>query len=145
MVIKDEFGYIVKPRALRKALLKELKRGDFVITGHLIPDLLKDGEVDFIVVLRLSPYELIKRYRDRDYDEVKTRKNLTVEALDLILINALKRFGRRRVTEIDTTGKSPEQVAEEVIAAYRNKRRRIGIVDWLSLIGNPDDIRRFLI
>ena len=142
--MKEGDEYVVKPRALRKALLEELGKGDHVVVGHLIPDLLKDGELEFVAVLRLSPYELAKRYRERNYDELKCKENLTVEALDVILIKALRRFGKRRVAEIDTTGKGPKEVAEEVLKAYRGERR-VGIVDWLSLIKDPEELKRLLI
>lgn len=91
---------------------------------------------DEAVVLRLAPSELKKRLEARGYPEEKIRENLESEALDVILVEAVE-FGGR-VNEIDTTGKSAQEVADLVLKVIR---REIdlgpGQVDWLEDFFDP--------
>jgi adenylate kinase len=70
---------------------------------------------DEAVVLRLNPRELKERLMARGYSPEKVRENLEAEILDLILIEAVESCSR--VSEIDTTGRSPEEVADLVTRA----------------------------
>lgn len=56
-----------------------------LLVGHYAHDL----PVDFVVVLRTPPGELATRLRARGYPEAKVRENAEVEALDLILSEAV--------------------------------------------------------
>ncbi len=70
--------------------------------------------VDFAIVLRCSPEELEKRLKAKRWTKRKIRENVEAEMIDLIAIEAEERLGRKRVVEIDTTGKPPEKIAEEI-------------------------------
>ncbi|MCX8191219.1 MAG: hypothetical protein N3F06_00235, partial [Nitrososphaerales archaeon] len=101
-------------------------------------------EIDFIVVLRCSPWELMNRYVSRGYNEKKAKENVGAEILDVCLVEALKVFGKRKVYEIDTTGKTPEEVAEKIISLYNGevKKEPIGI-DWLTKVVEAGDLHKF--
>ena len=91
---------------------------------------------DEAIVLRLAPPELEKRLEARGYSEKKIQENLESEALDLILAEAVEFCGR--VNEIDTTGKSPQEVADLVVRAIRNGiELEPGQVDWLESFFDP--------
>lgn len=75
-----------------------------ILEGHL-----SHHFADRAIVLRLSPSELAIRLEERGYSEAKIRENLEAEALDVILVEAVEMCSR--VDEIDTTGKSPQEVA----------------------------------
>jgi adenylate kinase len=91
---------------------------------------------DESVVLRLAPSELKKRLEARGYPERKIQENLESEALDVILIEAVEFCGR--VSEIDTTGRSPREVADLVLRAIRKEiDLRPGQVDWLEDFFDP--------
>jgi adenylate kinase len=82
-------------------------------------------------VLRLAPSELKNRLLARGYSERKIRENLEAEAVDVILSEAVEFCSR--VSEIDTTGKSPLEVAELIIKAItREIELKPGQVDWLE-------------
>jgi len=86
---------------------------------------------DWSIVLRLSPAMLKSRLEARGYSAPKIKENLEAEALDVILVEAVERCGR--VDEIDTTGKSPMEVAELVARIIQGKLELpAGQVDWLS-------------
>ncbi len=94
--------------------------------AHLLP-------VRTVVLLRCHPIELARRLararRGTGYDRAE---NVASEAVDVILTEC--RALRRRVLEIDTTGRTPRQVARELVRAVRSRGRRPRSppVDWLS-------------
>lgn len=85
------------------------------------------------VVLRLSPRLLRQRLEARGYSEKKILENLEAEALDVILVEAIEFCSR--VSEIDTTNKSPSEVAELVVNAIAGEIELLpGSVDWLEYL-----------
>lgn len=86
---------------------------------------------DWAIVLRLSPAVLRERLEDRGYSKSKINENLEAEALDVILVEAVENCSR--VDEIDTTGRSPHEVAEMVIKIIEGEMRLPpGQVSWLE-------------
>jgi len=99
-----------------------------VVVGHLAHLLpLRD-----VIVLRCHPRELARRLaRSRPSSRRDREANLVVEATDAILQEAIGL--KRRVWEVDTTGRTPASVASEV--AHRLRARgtpSYGSVDWLG-------------
>ena len=85
---------------------------------------------DWSIVLRLAPFELRKRLEARGYSQEKIRENLEAEALDVTLVEAVELCSR--VDEIDTTGKTPQEVARLVMRIVEGELELPpGQVDWL--------------
>lgn len=81
------------------------------------------------IVLRTKPSVLRERLVRRGYPEKKVRENLEAEALDVILVEAAEWCDR--VSEIDATGLSPEEVAALVEGILRRDLKMPpGKVDW---------------
>jgi adenylate kinase len=129
-----------------KLIRSELKKGgDLVIIGHLVPYLLRPDGIDIIVVMRRSPYEIIRTFEERDYSPEKIRENVASEILGISFYDALKTFGKNKVIEFDATGKTSQQAAEEIVLLLQNKsKHEIGMVDWLSLVYEKGDVQKFL-
>ena len=142
----DRYGIEVDIKKTLKLIRDELKKGgDIVIIGHLIPYVLKPDGIDLVVVMRRSPYEIIKTFEDREYSPEKIRENVASEILGISFYDALKTFGKSKVIEFDATGKTPQQSAEEIVSLLQNKlKRKIGMVDWLSLVYEKGDVQKFL-
>lgn len=86
---------------------------------------------DWAIVLRLAPAKLRERLEARGYSERKISENLEAEALDLILAESVESCSR--VDEIDTTGRSPQEVAGIVMKIIEGDLRLPpGRVDWLE-------------
>jgi adenylate kinase len=86
---------------------------------------------NFAIVLRLDPKRLKKRLEARGYSKKKVRENLEAEALDVILVEAVEYCDR--VDEIDTTNRSPAEVADLVLQIIRGEARQLpGQVSWLE-------------
>ena len=145
IVKKTSRGLDVDIRKLRGQLGRLLRsKDDLVIVGHLAPYVLKAAGIDMVAVLRRSPYELQKTLEDRQYDYDKVRENVSSEILGVSFYDSIKTFGRRKVAEFDTTGRTPEQTAGEIVSTLRGKSpRHTGVVDWLALISEKDDIQKF--
>ena len=144
---KTDLGFDVDVKKLVRLLEKLLKtKRDLVIVGHLAPYVLKPGDISLVAVLRRSPYELEKTLKKRGYSVDKVKENVASEILGTSLYDSLKTFGKRKVAEFDTTGKSPEETADEILSALqkntKSKPKLLGI-DWLILVSENGDMRRF--
>lgn len=144
---KTDLGLDVDVKRLVRLLEKQLKaERDLVIVGHLAPYVLRPVGISLVAVLRRSPYELEKTLKKRGYSVDKVRENVASEILGTSLYDSLKTFGKRKVAEFDTTGKTPKETTDEILAALqkksKSKSKLIGI-DWLNLVSEKGDMRRF--
>ncbi|MEA2003433.1 MAG: adenylate kinase family protein [archaeon] len=105
--------------------------GDIVLEGHLAH--FCKGDVS--VVLRARPDELERRLSLRKWIREKIRENVEAEMLDVILTEAVE--ANENVVEVDTTGKSPDDVCRILEDMIQNKRYddfRPGKVSWMSYL-----------
>ncbi len=99
----------------------------------IVFNVLKPEKIDWVIVLRLHPEELLRRLIERGWKKIKIYNNVFSEILDVILQEVLKTFNKDRVIEIDTTNKSIDEVINEIIKYISEGKSRFGIVDWLSI------------
>jgi len=110
---------VVDEKAVREALASVDKPS--VVEGHFA-DLAPSNLVTRLFVLRCRPRELAARLTPRDYSVEKLCENLLAEGLDACLIDAVTALGEERVSEADTTGQAPEDVAAELEEVLRGQR-----------------------
>jgi len=109
-----------------------------IFDGHYAPDVVPHEAVSLAFVLRRAPWRLKEELAARGYPEEKVMENVEAELLDVCLVEAIERLGEERVCEVDTTGCTPEEVVEELMAVIRGlKACRRRIVDWL---GHPESM-----
>ena len=144
-----DLGFDVDVKKIERMLEKLLKtKRDLVLVGHLAPYVLRPAGISLAAVLRRSPYELEKTLKKRGYSVDKVRENVASEILGISLYDSLKTFGKSKVVEIDTTGKTPKETADDILAILQNKQesrpkpKLIG-TDWLNLVSEKGDMRRF--
>ena len=120
----------------RLAQIIDAGSGAMIFDGHYAPDVIS-REVDSLAfVLRRAPWKLREELAARGYPEEKVRENVEAELLDVCLVEAIESLGAERVCEVDTTGKTPQEVVDKVMSTIRgSKPCRRGIVDWL---GHPE-------
>jgi adenylate kinase len=105
-------------------LAPEEDDGIVVLEGHFSHQFASEA-----IVLRTRPRVLKERLLQRGYPEEKVRENLEAEALDVILVEAAEWC--ERVSEIDATALSPEEVAALVVGILRRDiSMPPGKVDW---------------
>ncbi|MCD2202662.1 adenylate kinase family protein [Halobacterium sp. KA-6] len=93
-------------------------REDVLVESHLSHLL----DADRVVVLRCAPGELERRLIERGEPAEKAQENAESEALDVILSEAVRDHGKPNVYEIDTTGRDPEAVADDIEAVLAGER-----------------------
>ncbi|MEM3383698.1 MAG: adenylate kinase family protein [Nitrososphaerales archaeon] len=142
---EDEHGLIVNLHLLRKYVKDAIKGKKVIVVGHLLPSVLSKKEIRFVAILRCSPFELEKRIKSRNYSDKKIKDNVTSEILGLCTYDALKKFGKKKVSEFDTTGKDAKDVAEKIIKVINGEiPKEIGFIDWLSLFEKAEQLNLFL-
>jgi adenylate kinase len=140
-------GLEVNIKKLAKLLASRLKesRSLTIIVGHLAPYVLDPTAIDIVTVLRRSPYELIRTFEERSYSLHKIRENVASEIIGVSLYDSIQNFGEEKIAELDTTAKRPEDIAMQIVLLLKRKStRKIGIVDWLSLVHKKGDLRKLL-
>jgi len=108
------------------ALKRELRGFNGIVEGHVLCDL--KLQADRVVVLRASPRAIARRLRSRRYSRKKLEDNLEAEALDYCMIHSLENYPRRKVIQVNTTGRMPSENVRRVLAALRS--RKSDRVDW---------------
>ncbi len=110
---------------LARIASKEFRGRNVVIDGHLshlVPS-------DLVIVLRLHPRLVAERLKLRGYPPEKLAENVEAELIDIILVEAIEE--NENVIEVDTTGKTPKEVLDEVLSLIKSGiTRRAGVVDW---------------
>jgi adenylate kinase len=141
---KTSHGADVDIKKLSRVLATMLKKkGSFVIVGHLVPYVLKGASIDMVAVLRRSPNKLESTLAERKYTREKINENVSAEILGVLLYDSIKAFGKRKIGEFDTTNRTPEETAEQIIAALSKRSpKRIGVVDWLAML-SEEEVQKF--
>jgi broad-specificity NMP kinase len=127
-------------------LRKDLKSYDnVIITGHLAPYLLVPSQVDLVVVLRRSPKYLLQTFKERKYTIMKIRENITSEILGITLYDSIKKFGKQKIIEFDTTTTSSKEIIKRLIEALSDEsKRRIGDIDWMSTLKDHQELLKLV-
>ena len=132
---KDADGtFIADPIEVRAEFARLIKslRGPVVVEG-LLAHFLQPKYISHVVVLRTKPSVLEKRLRKRGYSMKKIKDNVESEALSIILWEAVKVHGAKKVHEIDTTKLKAETAVKLFLNALSGKiSLRPGKIDWLE-------------
>jgi adenylate kinase len=122
-------------------LAEKVHRTEFegIVEGHL-SHLLKP---EVAIVLRCNPLILKNRLMEKGWSKEKVMENVEAELLDVILIEALESC--EMVYEIDTSEKTPEEVADDVERILSGDVDNfIPKTDWLSLLEDRlEEVARF--
>ncbi len=122
---KEMDSFNVPIEKMKKAYEEDAPKHD-IVEGHLSHHL----GLSPTIVLRCSPEELEERMEDKDWSESKVQENLEAEVLDVILVEAAEMCDS--VYEVDTTGREPEEVKEDIMNILDGKTEDYspGSVDW---------------
>lgn len=138
---------VIDERRLSRRLQQEAKsrNGNLVMATHYA-EILSPRLVDKVIVLRTHPEELRRRLTQRGWSASKTQENLEAEILGVCSYNALARFGRNKVYEIDTTSLKPEQVLGTALEILEGKDRThlIGSIDWLADLEKENKLATYM-
>ena len=150
LIISNDFftknsGTEIELKKTREFIKNYVRNKNIIVVGHLLPYLIRKRELDFVVILRRSPYSLIEEYKRRNYSIEKTQENIASEILGICFYDAMKVFGKKKISEIDTTESTPEETMRNIIFSYENKsKRNMANIDWFEVIYKNGDFQRFL-
>jgi broad-specificity NMP kinase len=97
------------------------------------------------VVLRRSPKYLLQTFRERNYTTMKIRENITSEILGITLYDSIKKFGKQKVIEFDTTTASTKEIIKRLIEALSDESKRgIGDIDWMSTLKHQQELLKLV-
>ena len=143
---KDKEVDIQKSYEFLTLLLSKEEFQNSIIVGHLAPYVINSQLVDFVVILRRSPYELKKIYQERCYSDSKTRDNINAEILGILSYDASKNFEFSKLSEWENSSNlSPSSVAQSIYdMCFDAKLRSYGLIDWISLIQSDSEMLKYL-
>ena len=134
-------GIEVDTKKLKNEIQK-LNLEKSLIVGHLAPYVLDESNIEFVIILRKNPYELIKIYEKRKYQNPKIKENSGSEVLGVIANDSITSFGKKKSFEVDATDKTPEVILKR-IQDIMNNQENGDIVDWLKLIEEKNEMNKF--
>jgi adenylate kinase len=143
---KDKEVDIQKSYEFLTLLLSKDEFQNSIIVGHLAPYVINPQLVDFVVILRRSPYELKKIYQERCYSDSKTRDNINAEILGILSYDASKNFEFSKLSEWENSSNlSPSSVAQSIYdMCFDAKLRSFGLIDWISLIQSDSEMLEYI-
>jgi len=137
---KNRETYDIDTEKLEKILEQKISEKK-IIVGHLAPYVLDKSKVKIVIVLRRNPYDLISVYKERKYTDEKSKENTGSEVLGIIAHDAISKF-QEKAFQINTSGKSIQEVVEKVMALISNNEGNEE-VDWLDLVTKNNDLKKF--
>ena len=134
--------FLVDIKRLRGAIKTENR----IVSGHLLPYVVPDRDLDLILILRCSPMVLRKRYESRGYSEDKIRENIEAEAIGIIAEKCIHEYDSAKIAELDMSRiKNPMTAVIKILDIIIGKKRMsFGAIDWLSSARTPSDLERVL-
>jgi adenylate kinase len=122
-------------RAKLVEIIDNSEKPDVIIDGHYAAAVAPKDTVSRVFVLRRNPVQLRVFMTKCGFNEAKLRENLSVEILDVCLIEALQEQEKEKVCELDVTDRTVEEVVEDVLALLDSRKKcRAGGIDWLGML-----------
>ena len=131
----------VDVRKLKNILKNKIKK-DSILVGHLAPYVVTKKQITKAIILRKNPYKLTPIYKKRKYSSKKIAENVGSEILGIIAYDTIKKFGKNKCHQIDTTSKTVSKITKTVINIIEGKFEN-DTIDWLTLISNKNDLKKF--
>jgi len=134
-------------RMMRKIgeIIEKCDKEDVVVDGHYAVNVVPKNFVSYVFVLRRDPVELKGFMEKAGFSGLKLWENLASEILDVCLVDALKVHGKEKVCELDVTGKSVEEIVNEILNILMGRGKcRVGVVDWIGKLESEGLLEEFL-
>ncbi len=128
---KERDTYIIDEDAVRTWVRRKASEGPLIVDSHY-GEIIDDDILLKLFVLRLRPDILLERLLKRGWHPRKVAENVEAELLGVCTANALEEHPREKVCEIDATGKTPDEVTEDILMTLAGEKECILDIDWLS-------------
>ena len=128
---KERSTYVIDEDAVRAWVRRKASEGPLIVDSHY-GEIVDDDILLKLFILRLRPDILLERLLKRGWHPRKVAENVEAELLGVCTANALEEHPREKVCEIDTTGKTPDEVTEEILMTLASEKECLLGIDWLS-------------
>lgn len=124
--------HVTNENEARKLITERLKTLNSYIIDTVAVNLIDASLIDWCIVLRLEPTQLMDRLTRRNWPHCKVVENVLAEIVGSSLVMAINMFGRDMVIEVDTTNKNVDEVVNYITNRIAYGRPAVGVVDWLD-------------
>ena len=140
-------AYLVDLRKLSAAAGSELRGGGVLASVYAFKP--RGVRVSWAIILRVRPTRLLEILRGRGYPDEKIRENVSAELIDQPLVEAIQKFGRRKIVQLDATDVDLESLARRAAEAIKSRilRQLDRKIDWIGELersGELEELLRFL-
>ena len=127
-------NYVTDEKRARELIRDRLSGlGSYIIDTVAI-NLIDRELIDWCIVLRLNPVDLMRRLLMRAWPRCKVIENVLAEVVGSSLSMAIDLFGKDKVVEIDTTGKDVQDIIKYITNYILSGNGVVGVVDWLDVL-----------
>jgi len=147
---KDEKrgSIIVDENRMRRKIcqiIEDCDKSEVIVDGHYAVSVVPKELTTHVFVLRRDPVELRKFMEQCGFSGRKLWENLASEILDVCLCEALNVYENGKVCELDVSGKSVEEIVDEILEILNgSKECGVGVVDWLDKLESEGLLEEFL-
>ncbi|MBE0520385.1 adenylate kinase family protein [Candidatus Bathyarchaeota archaeon] len=145
---KERGSIIVDENRMRgkiREIVEKCDKSEVIVDGHYAVSVVPKELTTYVFVLRRDPVELRKFMEQCGFSGRKLWENLASEILDVCLCDALNVYENGKVCELDVSGKSVEEIVDEVLDILNgSKECGVGVVDWLGKLENEGLLEEFL-
>ena len=139
---KSKIVDVLRARRMMRALIS--KKPFLIVDTHIPEGIVPKDATRMVFVLRCNPQLLERRLRRRKWNAEKVKENVMAEILDSCLIAAQKYYGKKKVTQLDTSYasvKSSVLLAKKMLSRSRLSRPS---VDWLGKLETDESFEKYL-
>jgi adenylate kinase len=145
----EERGSIIvdenRMRRKIREIVEDCDKSEVIVDGHYAVSVVPKELTTHVFVLRRDPVELRKFMEQCGFSGRKLWENLASEILDVCLCEALNVYENGKVCELDVSGKSVEEIVDEVLDILNgSKECCVGVVDWLGKLESEGLLEEFL-
>ncbi len=126
-----------------KRIIDKRTSKNALLVGHLAPYVVSKNKTEFAIVLRRSPYSLERSYKKRRYTKEKSIENLGSEILGIIYHDTVKKVGKEKTFQFDTTDRSITETVKKIELLFAKGKTREDSIDWLKMVSKKGDLKRF--
>jgi adenylate kinase len=145
---EDRGSIIVDENRMRqkiREIIRNCNKNNIIVDGHYAASVVPKELATHVFVLRRDPVELRKFMEKCGFSGRKLWENLASEILDVCLSDALSVYEKRKVCELDVSGKSVGETVGEILDVLNGSEKcRVGVVDWLGKLESEGVLEEFL-
>lgn len=139
---KSKIVDVIEARRRMRTILS--KHPFLIVDTHTPEGIVPRDATRMVFVLRCNPQLLERRLRRRKWLVEKVKENVMAEILDSCLITAQKYYGKKKVTQLDTSYASAKNSALLAIKILSRPKFSKPSVDWLRKLETDKSFEKYL-